>query len=82
MKKLLLGLIIGLMVAIPAGAWAWNSTQIASPFKIARCNNGDQTTCMVEVSKFSDNGINCYIAYASEDTNYYKDPAISCVKGN
>lgn len=81
-KKILLGLVIGLVVALPAGAFAWNSTQIAQPFKIARCDQGDPQSCDVEVSKFSDKGINCYVAYATADITYLKDPSISCVKGN
>lgn len=80
MKKILLGLIIGLVVAIPVGTFAWDYVQVASPFKIARCNQGNPKNCDVEISKFSDKGINCYIAYASSDISNYENPSISCVK--
>lgn len=31
MKKIILGFIVGLIVAVPAGAFAWNATQMSRP---------------------------------------------------
>lgn len=37
MKKLLLGLIIGLLMSLPAGAFAWSQKQMARPIVGADC---------------------------------------------
>ncbi len=84
MRKLLFGLIIGMVIALPIGAIALNYTRSAPEIVGAECeavtgNDGNQypANCLVNVDKFNDGGNTCYIAVGGTGNNI---PAISCVR--
>lgn len=87
MRKILAGVVIGLLLAVPVGAFAWNTNQIAGPYRVAHCGSvaetGEQNPneCSVMVSKFKDGDNYCYIAVQNVSLNQsYHDPSISCVR--
>lgn len=79
MKKILIGLIIGLAVGIPVSVFAWSPSQVAAPVRTYDCTNGIDSNgnktvdnCGGVVDRFTDSGNTCYITQEQGD--------ISCVK--
>lgn len=72
MKKILLGVLIGAVLFIPAGAFAWNYSQRATPIKTYNCTTEDPDSCYGVISRFTDGKNTCYVTNAKG--------AISCVK--
>jgi len=84
MKKIILGLVIGMIVTLPVGAFAWGYNQIATPTFVAGCDNGDPNNCYVEVSRYREGNIICNVAYVNVNytstTGQPPAPSISCIK--
>lgn len=87
MKKILFGLVLGIVLAIPVEVFAWSSGQIATPTFVARCDGSsgslDPNSCDIEVAKYNDRSNTCYVSYIATNSHfasYVPTPAISCVK--
>lgn len=83
MKKLLLGLVVGFMVALPASVFAWNQKQSAQPIKGVDCSteDGQEYDCNATVYVFDDSGNKCYVVSGGiGSTQDNPNVAISCLK--
>ena len=84
MRNLTIGLIVGIVVAVPVGAFAWSQKQIATPIVGADCRqeyNSDikekdpnMQSCSTTVYKFTDNSHICYLVKGTNAGGIY------CVK--
>lgn len=81
MKKIIFGLIIGLLIAGTSGVvLAWDDKQKAQPIYGASCDaSADGHSCNISVYVFDDAGNKCYLA-ESVTRNGIPPVAISCVK--
>lgn len=78
MKKYLIGLIIGVGIAIPATASADYIVR-SQPYANHIYNvNSSNSYSDTKIFVFDDSGNKCYVATSYNNTQ----PAISCVKGN
>lgn len=83
MKKILLGLIVGLVLAIPVSVvYAdWSVGEQAHPLIGAECSNSyngnGRVDCNVSITKFNDGGDTCFVATGGTGDNI---PSISCVR--
>jgi hypothetical protein len=79
MKNILIGIIVGAILFIPATAVAWSNKPI--PFTNTIYNISDEVDT---VSVFDDEDNKCYIVQGRATESVYKTPgytyAISCVK--
>lgn len=72
MKKILIGLIAGFIIATPAGVFAWSQTQKVLPIRAYGCPEDDAGSCFGTINRFKDGVNTCYV---TDDKG-----AISCIK--
>jgi len=76
MKKILLGLIIGVAIALPVGVFADKVIQTPQANYIYDVGDGD-----IRVEVFDDAGSKCYVAYEYRGNNAARSkPSISCLE--
>ena len=81
MKRVIFGLILGAILAVPATAIAWNTSQKAAPTFGARCGTDeDNSQCDVIVDKYRDGANTCYVARTNVSSANLPDIALSCFK--
>lgn len=87
MKKVLFGLVLGMLIALPMGAFAWTKQQTAKPIYGVDCRAPNQYTdsgkwvkdyngmdCSTTVYVFDDANNKCYVTKGANASG------ISCVK--
>ena len=87
MKKYLTGFLVGAILFVPAGAFAWVNNDIRKPNVIYQFNctpdnrnidNESLNQCNNGVAVFDDAGNKCYLSY----DNNGAQSSISCVRGS
>lgn len=74
MKRLILGILIGLVVALPSGAFAYSeANRPKSPNIIYEIDDES-----IRIGVFDDADNKCYVAYENRTAD--SAPAISCIK--
>jgi hypothetical protein len=77
MKKILVGIILGIGMTLPMGAIALNYNQTAKQIQGIACRNNDAANqCAATIYKFNDGGNTCYVADDYGDNQH----DISCVR--
>lgn len=79
MKNMMIGILVGLVLALPVGVLAWSTSQEAVPIKAYNCKHQlgedgqrEPYSCLGVVDRFDDRDNTCYLTHDKG--------AISCVK--
>lgn len=84
-KKLIIGFVLAIVIALPATSYAWSLKQQASPLFGTRCErdpDSSRNSCDVIVDKYRDSQISCYVARTDVGSGNLPDIALSCVRND
>lgn len=82
MKKLIIGLLIGIFIAVPGSAMAWSLHQQATPTFGTACDrnpDSNNNACDVIVDRYKDGSNVCYIARNNVGPGRMTGISLSCV---